>query len=262
MVSAQQAARLLRHGEVVGIDGQPIGKVGQVFVDDSTGTVTWVTVKTGWFGSRESFVPLDRATTDGDVITVPYDKATVKGAPHHESDAALTVADENGLYEYYGVGTAGDSDIAPTDGPATPVAPQPVQQEQVSRVAQSQQVSADPPRVQQEQVPADPQPVAHQQPTPDPRPAGTADGSVLRSEERLTVGTRTEATSRARLRKYLVTEEQTVTVPVRREEVEAVVTDADGHTHVVGGGDTDGTPSAAPAPHRPADRTESAEEQT
>ena len=42
---------------------------------------------------------------------------------------------------------------------------------------------------------------------------------MTRSEERVKVGTRTEERGRARLRKYVVTENVTQTVPVSREEV-------------------------------------------
>lgn len=42
---------------------------------------------------------------------------------------------------------------------------------------------------------------------------------MTRSEERLNVGATTQESGRARLRKYVVTEEQTVTVPVTREEI-------------------------------------------
>lgn len=42
---------------------------------------------------------------------------------------------------------------------------------------------------------------------------------MTRSEERLKVGTTTQESGRVRLRKYVVTEEQTVTVPVSHEEV-------------------------------------------
>jgi stress response protein YsnF len=51
---------------------------------------------------------------------------------------------------------------------------------------------------------------------------------MTRSEERLRVGTERVATTRARLVKYVVTEEVTLTVPVRREEirVEQVPVDA------------------------------------
>jgi uncharacterized protein (TIGR02271 family) len=43
--------------------------------------------------------------------------------------------------------------------------------------------------------------------------------AIVRSEERMRVGTETAETGRVRLRKYIVTEEQQVTVPVRHEEV-------------------------------------------
>jgi uncharacterized protein (TIGR02271 family) len=47
----------------------------------------------------------------------------------------------------------------------------------------------------------------------------TTDDAMTRSEERLNVGTQKVQTGRARLRKYVTTEQQTVTVPVSREEV-------------------------------------------
>jgi len=47
----------------------------------------------------------------------------------------------------------------------------------------------------------------------------TTDEAMTRSEEQLKVGTETHEAGRARLRKYVVTEQQNVTVPVTREEV-------------------------------------------
>jgi len=47
----------------------------------------------------------------------------------------------------------------------------------------------------------------------------TTDGAMTRSEERLQVGTQQVETGRARLRKYIVTENVSTTVPVSREEV-------------------------------------------
>jgi uncharacterized protein (TIGR02271 family) len=47
----------------------------------------------------------------------------------------------------------------------------------------------------------------------------TTDEAMTRSEEELSVGTETRERGRARLRKYITTEQQTVTVPVQREEV-------------------------------------------
>jgi uncharacterized protein (TIGR02271 family) len=47
----------------------------------------------------------------------------------------------------------------------------------------------------------------------------TTDDAMTRSEEELQVGTQTRERGRARLRKYVTTETQQVTVPVQREEV-------------------------------------------
>jgi len=47
----------------------------------------------------------------------------------------------------------------------------------------------------------------------------TTDDAMTRSEEELRLGTETRERGRARLRKYVTTEQQTVTVPVQREEV-------------------------------------------
>ncbi|MFI5497074.1 YsnF/AvaK domain-containing protein [Actinoplanes sp. NPDC051859] len=67
------------------------------------------------------------------------------------------------------------------------------------------------------------------QPLPPPIPAasdewgdrgeGSPDDAMTRSEERLVAGTQVYETGRARLRKYVVTEEVQITVQVRREEL-------------------------------------------
>ncbi|MDO5053316.1 MAG: PRC-barrel domain-containing protein, partial [Pseudoclavibacter sp.] len=50
---AAQQERLTRlfTATVVGSDGERIGKVGQVYLDDQTQEPNWVTVKTGLFGT-------------------------------------------------------------------------------------------------------------------------------------------------------------------------------------------------------------------
>jgi len=62
-------------------------------------------------------------------------------------------------------------------------------------------------------------------------PVAAEDAVMTRSEERLHVTTKRVATSRVRLRKQIVTEMQTITVPVSREEIvidREPITDADG----------------------------------
>jgi len=188
MTAANLNPDVLQQSTVEGVDGENIGKVGQVYLDNGTGEPNWVTVKTGWFGTSESFVPLDAATVDGDTIRVPYDKDRIKGAPHNEAGVPLTESDEQELYSYYGVGggqtyaTATQSGTSGTDAEFAPGTAQ------TAGTAQT----------------------------------GEGADYLTRSEEQLHVGTEKVETGRARLRKYVVTEDQTVTVPVSHEEVRLV----------------------------------------
>jgi len=77
MTTTYFSVEALQQGAVIGTDGATIGKVGQVYLDDRTGRPSWVTITTGWFGTRESFVPLDAAVATGEDITVPYDKEKI-----------------------------------------------------------------------------------------------------------------------------------------------------------------------------------------
>jgi len=64
--------------DVYGTDGDKIGTVGQVYLDDASGDPEWVSVRTGLFGTKESFVPLRNATITGDRVEVPFGKDQVK----------------------------------------------------------------------------------------------------------------------------------------------------------------------------------------
>jgi hypothetical protein len=86
---------------VHGPDDHKIGTVGQVFVDPGTGMPNWITVHTGLFGRRETFMPLNDATWDNEVLRVPLDKDVIKNAPHVDTEEALSPENEAGLYRYY-----------------------------------------------------------------------------------------------------------------------------------------------------------------
>ena len=43
-------------GDVLASDGSKIGSIGQVYLDDQTGDPSWVTARTGLFGTSQSFV--------------------------------------------------------------------------------------------------------------------------------------------------------------------------------------------------------------
>ncbi|SCD26559.1 PRC-barrel domain-containing protein, partial [Streptomyces sp. PpalLS-921] len=84
-------------------DGEKVGTVGRVYVDDDTGKPDWITVKTGMFGMKESFVPLAGARRVGSDLHVSHPKDRVKEAPRVDADAHLSVAEEEELYRHYGL---------------------------------------------------------------------------------------------------------------------------------------------------------------
>jgi sporulation protein YlmC with PRC-barrel domain len=88
---------------VIDPEGDKIGTVEQIYLDDETGRPEWVTVRTGFFGLRSSLVPLQGAAIEGSEVIVPFDKDTVKGAPNVDADDRLTQQAERELYEYYGM---------------------------------------------------------------------------------------------------------------------------------------------------------------
>ena len=89
--------------KVVDSENNKIGTIGQVYLDDRTGEPEWVTVKTGLFGGRESFVPLGPADMQGDDLRVPFDKELVKEAPSLGTDEHLSPEEEARLYRHYNV---------------------------------------------------------------------------------------------------------------------------------------------------------------
>src|SRR5919112_5905128 len=84
-------------------DGGKIGSASQVYLDNRSGEPEWVSVKTGLFGTKESFVPLQRASLAEDRIVVPFSKDQVKNAPRIDTDGDLSPAEEEELYRYYGL---------------------------------------------------------------------------------------------------------------------------------------------------------------
>jgi uncharacterized protein (TIGR02271 family) len=162
--------------------GGKIGTVSQVYVDDRGGQPEWVTVKTGLFGTKESFVPLAAARLDGADLVVDATKDQVSGAPRVDEDGHLSEAQEAEIYRYYGIsagtqsyaGTRSGTDYGTDAGVGS---------------------------------------VGHDTSGPN------TDDAMTRSEEHLVAGTQQTEAGRARLRKYVVTETQQVQVPVSHEEV-------------------------------------------
>jgi len=185
MISNEQIDRL-EGATVYDSAGDKVGKTGAIYTDDQTGQVAWATVNTGLFGSNESFVPLAQANAVDDGgsfrIDVPFSKDQIKDAPNVAADGYLSPEEESSLYGYYGMGEAYGT--TGTAGAMTG-----------------------------ESTTTGMRPEGHDTSGPN------TDDAMTRSEQHLEVGTERVETGRARLRKYVTTEQQTVTVPVTREEV-------------------------------------------
>ncbi|MGW4519938.1 DUF2382 domain-containing protein [Amycolatopsis sp. NPDC004378] len=191
---------------VVDPAGNKLGKVGNVYLADATHQPEWITVKTGLFGTKESFVPLSGAHTDKDGVHVRVDKDAVSDAPRIDADGHLSPEESARLYQHYGLpmprtspdGRMGDRTQGRDPAMGGTGKGQAGRQ---AGMADTGQAMAD-----RGQAGAKGK-------------SERDDQAMTRSEERLNVGTEQVETGHVRLRKYVVTEEQQVTVPVSHEEV-------------------------------------------
>jgi uncharacterized protein (TIGR02271 family) len=87
---------------VVDHNGDKIGSVHDIYIDNDTGEPEWLAVSTGLFGTKLSFIPISGATFVGDDVQVPYTKDLVKDAPRAEADGQLSSEEESALYAHYG----------------------------------------------------------------------------------------------------------------------------------------------------------------
>jgi len=165
-------------------NGDKVGKVGHVFLDDETGQPEFATINTGLFGTNETFVPIANASIDGDRLTVPFTKDQIKDAPNVDADGGhLDQSEEARLYQHYGMSySERSSDTGLPSGYADT--------DRTSNLHGTE---------------------GHDTSGP------TTDQAMTRSEEHLEVGTTTQEAGRARLRKYVTTETETATVPVSKE---------------------------------------------
>ncbi|MEU3609192.1 DUF2382 domain-containing protein, partial [Streptomyces sp. NPDC035033] len=225
MIAQEQIPTVLDH-PVYDTEGKKVGDAKHVFLDDATGRPEWVTVKTGLFGTHESFVPIKDATVVQDHLEVPYSKDRIKDAPHVDVDGGghLDASEEQRLYEYYGIawddawqranepgeggwahgtgtGTGMDAGTTGTAGMTGAAG--------MAGTAGAAGMAGRTGGLRGEESEA------------AWRDRGT-DDAMTRSEEQLHVGTEEVETGRVRLRKYVVTEEAQETVPLRREEVRVV----------------------------------------
>jgi stress response protein YsnF len=143
-------------------------------------------VNTGGSGPTAALVPLHAAALPGGQLQVPYDRELLWSAPHHDPGRELTPQDEVDLYAHYGLR---HGDPSPTDVPGP----------QGPREAVGRRDVVDP--------------------AVDPAGDPAAGPAMTRSEEQLRVRVESQPVERVRLRKYVVTDYEQVTVEVRREEL-------------------------------------------
>jgi uncharacterized protein (TIGR02271 family) len=173
-----------RGQDLHGSDGEKLGTIEEIYLDAETRQPEWALVSSGMFGTKQSFVPLRDASHSGDGVRVPFDKSTVKDAPKIDPDGQLSHSEEADLYRHYGIDYSemeSGSGLPDADsGPSS----------------------------------------AGDTGGPGRDVSGpSTDSAMTRSEEELHVGTAERESGRVRLRKYVVEDEVTQTVPVRREEV-------------------------------------------
>lgn len=243
MLNTQDLERI-NGATVYDADGDKVGSVDQVYLDDQSETPTWVTVTTGMFGTSQSFIPLERASLDGNDLRVGYDKATIKGAPRIDADQHLERSEEDELYRYYGLssssGQAGDAgqgfvettgqQHAPTTGDETAMTASEerleVGKERVhtgtarlrkytTTETESVEVPVTKEKLSVERTPA----------SGTATPGGLGDTAeqveeVTLSEERVRVEKETVPVEEVRIGKETVTEHEQVTDEVRKEHVE------------------------------------------
>jgi len=79
-------------------DGNRIGEITDIYLDNETGRPEWAVVRTGLFGLRSTFVPLAEAIETGEQVQVRHRRGQIKDAPNIEPDGQLSAAEEAELY--------------------------------------------------------------------------------------------------------------------------------------------------------------------
>jgi uncharacterized protein (TIGR02271 family) len=106
MSTAQELERTIGQ-DVYDVEGQKVGTAANLYASDLSGEPEWVTVKTGLFGSKESFVPLAGAHAEQDGLHVGQRKDLIKDAPRIDDQGHLSEAEAAELYRHYNLQAGG-----------------------------------------------------------------------------------------------------------------------------------------------------------
>lgn len=88
---------------VVGLSGERIGEIEEIYLDLRTGNWDWALVRTGQFGDHPHFVPLAGAHISDEAVRVKVTKDEIWDAPGAAPGGHLSALAEKQLFAYYGI---------------------------------------------------------------------------------------------------------------------------------------------------------------
>ena len=201
------------------VNGDKVGGVKDVYVNDTTGQPDFVSVNHGLFGGGDSIVPLRGHTLRDGELHLAFPKERIEDAPDLDENGHLTTEDQDAFYRHYGLENTQDVTTYETGNRFAETG--------AAGAGAAGAAGAGYAAGEREVVDADRRDVVDA----DRRGAVDTDNDeLIRSEEQLNVSKDRVETGEVRLRKYVVNETETVEVPVEREEVRVVrepITDAD-----------------------------------
>ncbi|BAC19500.1 hypothetical protein HMPREF0290_0176 [Corynebacterium efficiens YS-314] len=186
-------------------NGDKLGSVKEVYINDASGQPDFVEVGHGLFGMSSSVVPLRGHQLAGEELRLAFTKDRISDAPDFNSDEHLSESDQQTIYRHYGLESTDnietyESDIRDPQRDTAGLVGGGVgggaggavhDRDHVDTVDAADAVT----------------------------PHAADGGSITRSEERLNVDKQRVDAGQVRLRKYVVHDTETVEVPVQREEV-------------------------------------------
>jgi hypothetical protein len=199
----------LQGKKLVDPSGGEIGEVQEIYLDHETHRPEFAVVNTGLFGRKSTFVPLTGAALDGPRVWVDVDKGQVADAPTVDPEAELSPQQEAAIFSHYGISQSGPatSDAGEQGSPSA------------DETADAGDGASGEAAGRPEGAPQTPSPES----TP---PSAPTDRGPTAETASPSAGTAPEAPGEGgteaglpRLRRYVVTEEVDVKVPVQREEI-------------------------------------------
>ena len=192
------------------VDGDKIGGVKDVYVNDTSGQPDFVSVNHGLFGAGTSIVPLRGHTLRDGELHLAFPKGRIEDAPDLDENGHLTTEDQDAFYRHYGLTDTKDVTTYDTGRHAAAG---------TGAAAGAAGVAGAGAAAGEREVTTDETARANAAAGTRENVADTDKDAIIRSEEQLNVQKDRVESGQVRLRKYVVNETETVEVPVEREEV-------------------------------------------